>query len=385
MNNEIRPIDFEKAENLFEGRQTVLNTGNLLYFIVFYTALNSILSFFQDFKFVGFALSICTIIDEIIRNAPIVMIVIGLLLNLFILSFFVYLAYKTKKKELTDDRLWAYKLALILYCIDTLSLFFIPIDGKIAFFIVRLFCIWLIWREIRAYKDYFKLEKKLYLPDWALTNQSYVLFIKKEDFELQSDEASQIIFYKKARKYQEDNKPVNAIEYYSKAIRIWECVPITTNKDKDWYAMSLMNRAILERKLSIIESRNSETILKDLILAYDNLKTVINEDAKIQKKNEDGTIQKLNIYDFVSEYFTQCSYYLLLQLRDNLLDVKFVIKYGKMILGIKPESTEDFLKAIMLDSFKICKDYKINIWENTWTLRILTEISPHHSNIVNYD
>ncbi len=308
--NDIRHIDFKKAERLFEARKTVFHTASFIYFMAFYTSLNSVLSLLDSMRFVGLALNICTMVDEIIINAPIIMIIIGLLFNLTIVSFFIFLAKKATKKEL-----WAYRLALIIYLIDTLLIFILPFEYKLANFILHLFIIWLVWSEYEEYKDYFKLERDLYLPDWALTEKSNVLFIKKSDFDLQPDESSQINFYKKAIQYQEESKPANAINYYSKAISIWNCIPIVNNKDKDWYAMALINRAILKKS---IRSKNTIGILKDLTLAYDNFKKVINEEVKPTEKNlyANQHDQFVN-YEFVDIYFVQCSYYLLSQLMSN--------------------------------------------------------------------
>ena len=275
--NNIRKISFKEAEKLFEARKTVFHTTNFIYFIAFYTALNSFLSLIDQTKFIGLALNICTIIDELIDNAPLTMIIIGLLINMVIVSFFIYLAIQVKKKEL-----WAYSVAIIIYIIDTTLIFVAPFDHKIANFILHLFVIWMIWSEYKEFRDYFKLEKSLYLPKWALSDQSSVIFIQSSDLDLQTDEASQLILYKKAIAYQERNKPINAIENFNKAIRIWELIPSSLNKDKDWFALALLNKAILLEK---VRSKSYNEIFKCYILAYYNFKLVLKEDVVPVDKN----------------------------------------------------------------------------------------------------
>lgn len=364
--NEIRYINFKDAETLFESRKTVVHTDNFIYFLVFWTVFNSAMNFIPNnqMRILGLSLDICLMIDVLITNAPIAMIVIGLCINLLVMSFFVYLAIKIKKREL-----WAYKLALILYSLDTILIFIIPIEGKITFFLLHLFMFWLMWSEMKEYSNYFKLEKNLYLPDWALTEQSYVLFIKKEDFELQSDTASQITFYKKAVHCQEENKPITAIENYTKAINIWRNIPNVKNKDKDWYAISLMNRAILELS---IRSRNNQEVLQDLMCAYANFKIVIKEEVKIQKSKKKS---KFLNFEFVSEYFAQCSYYLLSQITNNyFIDNGLILKYSDIFLSIKAKNINDLFSKIYQDCFNIFSAYKINVSENVWTLKISNEL-----------
>jgi hypothetical protein len=361
---EIQHIDFKNAETLFESRKTVVHSDNFIYFLVFWTAFNTVTSFIpgNPLRIFGLSLDICLIIDELITNAPIAMIVIGLCINLLFLSFFVYLAMRIKKREL-----WAYKLALILYSLDTILIFALPIEGKIGIFLTHLFLIWLMWSEMKEYSEYFKLEKKLYLPDWALTDQSYVLFIKKEDFELQPDRASQIMFYKKAVRCQEENKPFVAIENYTQAINIWRNIPITKNKDKDWYALALMNRAILELS---IRSRNNQAILHDFLLAYTNLKTVIKEDVKLQQQKK----IKYSNYDFVSEYFAQCSYYLLSQIYNDDVNNDITLRYC-IILGFNVKNIDALFTQIHEECWHIFETYKINTSENVWALKIQNEFN----------
>jgi hypothetical protein len=306
-------------------------------------------------------------IDVLITNAPITMIVIGLCINLIIFLFFAYLATRIKQREL-----WAYKLALILYSLDTILIFAVPIEGKIGCILMHLFMIWQMWSEIKEYSEYFKLEKNLYLPDWALSEKSYVLFVKKEDFELQSDGASQIAFYKKAVHCQEEDKPFAAIEYYTRAINIWKNIPIVQNKDKDWYALALMNRAILELS---IRSRNNQTIVHDFLLAYTNLKTVIKEDVQLQR----GKKYKYSNYDFVSEYFAQCSYYLLSQISNNDNDNDFTLKYSN-ILGFNAKTINALYLSIYNGCFQVFTTYKINTLDNVWALKIQNELPVKLSN-----
>jgi hypothetical protein len=361
--NEIQHIDFKKAETLFESRKTVMHTINFIYFLVFWTAFNSIMNFIPDnsVRILGLSLDICLMIDVLITNAPVAMIVIGLCINLLILSFFVYLAARIKKREL-----WAYKLALILYLLDTILIFAIPFEGKIGLFLMHLFIIWIMWSEIKEYSEYFKLEKNLYLPDWALSEKSYVLFVKKEDFELQSDSASQIIFYKKAVHCQEENKPFAAVEYYTQAINIWKNIPIVQNKDKDWYALALMNRAILGLS---IRSRNNQAIMQDFLLAYINLKTVIKEDVQLQRRKK----YKYSNYDFVSEYFAQCSYYLLFQISNYYNDNDFTLKYSN-VLGFNVKTINALYLSIYNCCFQVFTTYKINTSNNAWALKIQNEL-----------
>lgn len=371
--NELRVIPFEKAEQLFEVRKTVFHTSNYIYFIGLYTALNSFLSIIGEIRFVGLALNIASFIDEIIDNAPTIMIVIGLLFNSLIIFFFFFLGKKVKKREM-----WAYKLAMTLYFIDTFIIFILPYQNKISTLILHVFILWLIWLEYREYGNYFKLERDLYLPDWALTKESNVLFIKKEDFDLQSNEATQIKWYKKGLEYDENNKHINAINFYSKAIDIWKNIPIIKNKDKDWFAMSLMNRAILTRS---IRSRDYHGIQHDLIHAYFNFKKVLDEDVTPESTNQyTNRINQYSNYGYVSEYFAKCSYHLLSSLMSKLDNNKNILKYAQTTLQIEARETKYLMNEIYLDCFRVFEDFQIDIWNNKWSKKILEEITIPHDN-----
>ncbi|GGD08942.1 hypothetical protein [Hyunsoonleella pacifica] len=363
----IRYLNFEKAEKLFEARKTALHTDNIMYFIAFYTALNSILSQFDQLRFVGLALNVCTVIDELINNAPTIMIIIGLFINGLIICFFIYLAIRAKKREL-----WAYKLTLIIYFLDTILIFVLPYEHKISTFVLHVFCFWLIWQEYKEYKDYFILERDLYLPEWALSKESNVLFIKKTDFDLQPNEASQILNYKIAVQYHEQGRIANAIKYYTDAINIWKHIPIVDNKDRDWFSLALMNRAVLK---SSKKNRYYNESLKDLILAYTNFKTLIHDEVKPLDVNQyTNQINSYENYYYVEEYFVECSYWTLKYLMNNLNNDPAILKFGKIILGIESTKTKYLLNDLYMDSLDLINKYHVDIWHNKWTSKILSEI-----------